>query len=85
MGESYGTTKSISDVSWASFVTKLQYKADCYGREIIKVDKRFPSSQICSECGHNDGKRGASLSITSFKTQGKNSIASQSNKYIISK
>lgn len=49
--------KSISDVSWSSFVTKLQYKADWYGREIIKVDKWFPSSQLCSECGHKDGKK----------------------------
>ncbi|MDN5982205.1 MAG: IS200/IS605 family element RNA-guided endonuclease TnpB [Lactococcus lactis] len=49
--------KSISDVSWSSFVTKLQYKADWYGREIIKVDKWFPSSQICSECRHKDGKK----------------------------
>ena len=49
--------KSISDVSWSSFVTKLQYKADWYGREIIKVDKWFPSSQICSNCGHKDGKK----------------------------
>ena len=49
--------KSISDVSWSSFVTKLQYKSDWYGREIIKVDKWFPSSQLCSECGHKDGKK----------------------------
>ncbi|EKQ3613711.1 transposase [Enterococcus faecalis] len=49
--------KSISDVSWSSFVTKLQYKADWYGREIIKINKWFPSSQICSECGHKDGKK----------------------------
>ena len=49
--------KSISDVSWSNFVTKLQYKADWYGREIIKMDKWFPSSQICSECGHKDGKK----------------------------
>ena len=49
--------RSISDVSWSSFVAKLQYKADWYGREIIKVDKWFPSSQICSECGHKDGKK----------------------------
>ncbi|PCF34359.1 transposase [Staphylococcus delphini] len=49
--------KSISDVSWSSFVTKLQYKADWYGREIVKIDKWFPSSQVCSECGHNDGKK----------------------------
>ncbi|KAF3379894.1 IS200/IS605 family element RNA-guided endonuclease TnpB [Enterococcus faecium] len=49
--------KSISDVSWSSFVSKLQYKADWYGRKIIKVDKWFPSSQICSNCGHKDGKK----------------------------
>ena len=49
--------KSISDVSWSSFVAKLQYKANWYGREIIKIDKWFPSSQICSECGHKDGKK----------------------------
>ena len=49
--------RSISDVSWSSFVAKLQYKADWYGREVIKVDTWFPSSQICSECGHKDGKK----------------------------
>jgi transposase, IS605 OrfB family, central region len=49
--------KNISDVSWSSFVAKLQYKAEWYGREIVKIDKWFPSSQICSECGHKDGKK----------------------------
>jgi len=49
--------KSISDVSWSRFVTRLQYKADWYGRNIIEVDKWFPSSQICSNCGHKDGKK----------------------------
>ncbi|MEV2389926.1 IS200/IS605 family element RNA-guided endonuclease TnpB [Paenibacillus larvae] len=53
--------KSISDVSWSSFVTKLHYKADWYGREIIKVDKWFASSQICSECGHQDGKKSLNI------------------------
>lgn len=49
--------KAISDVSWSSFVTKLQYKADWYGKEIIKVDRWYPSSQLCSDCGHRDGKK----------------------------
>lgn len=49
--------KSISDVSWSSFVAKLQYKADWYGRTIIKVDQWYPSSQLCSICGHKDGKK----------------------------
>lgn len=53
--------KSISDVSWSSFVTKLLYKADWYGREVIKIDKWFPSSQICSECGHKDGKKSLNI------------------------
>lgn len=49
--------KSISDVSWSSFVAKLQYKADWYGRAIIKVDRFYPSSQICSVCGETTGKK----------------------------
>lgn len=49
--------KSISDVSWSSFLKKLQYKADWYGRKIVKVNKWFPSSQICSACGHKSGKK----------------------------
>lgn len=49
--------KSISDVSWSSFVTKLEYKANWYGKEVIKIDTWFPSSQLCSECRHKDGKK----------------------------
>ncbi len=49
--------KSITDVSWSSFVTKLEYKAEWYGREIMKISRWFPSSQLCSECGHQDGKK----------------------------
>ena len=48
---------SITDVSWSSFITKLQYKAVWYGREIIKVSRWYASSQICSVCGHEDGKK----------------------------
>ena len=38
--------KSISDVSWSMFVTKLQYKADWYGKQVVKVNRWYPSSQI---------------------------------------
>ncbi|MCL1703525.1 IS200/IS605 family element RNA-guided endonuclease TnpB [Lysinibacillus sp. Bpr_S20] len=49
--------KSISDVSWSSFVSKLEYKATWYGKTIVKVSRWFPSSQICFDCGHHDGKK----------------------------
>ncbi|PFL41890.1 IS200/IS605 family element RNA-guided endonuclease TnpB [Bacillus cereus] len=49
--------KSISDVSWSAFVSKLEYKATWYGKTIVKVSRWLPSSQICSDCGHHDGKK----------------------------
>jgi len=49
--------KSISDVSWTSLVSKLRYKAARYGKEVISISRWFPSSQICSDCGHKDGKK----------------------------
>lgn len=53
--------KSIADVSWIEFVRQLEYKADWYGREIIKIDTWYLSSQICSNCGHKDGKKELSI------------------------
>lgn len=49
--------KSVHDAGWASFVTMLKYKASRYGRTLTKVDRAFPSSQICSVCGHRDGPK----------------------------
>ena len=53
--------KLIADASWSEFVRQLEYKADWYGREIIKIDTWYPSSQICSNCGHKDGKKALSI------------------------
>ena len=44
--------KAISDSSWSSFVTKLEYKAQWYGKRVIKIDRFFPSSKTCSDCGY---------------------------------
>ncbi|WP_368652919.1 IS200/IS605 family element RNA-guided endonuclease TnpB [Ornithinibacillus sp. 4-3] len=49
--------KSISDVSWSAFVSKLEYKAKWYGKTIIKISRWFPSSQICFACGQLAGKK----------------------------
>ena len=48
--------KSISDVSWGSFVTMLTYKADWNGKKVVKIDRYFPSSQTCNVCGHVNNK-----------------------------
>jgi putative transposase len=44
--------KSISDVSWSSFTAMLSYKAEWYGKEVIKIDRFSPSSKTCSSCGN---------------------------------
>lgn len=43
--------RSISDASWSRFVELLTYKCDWYGKQLIKIDTFFPSSQTCSCCG----------------------------------
>ena len=42
---------SISDVSWSKFVEYLKYKAEWYGRQLIFVNRFFPSSKLCNVCG----------------------------------
>jgi putative transposase len=48
--------KSISDVSWSKFIELLTYKAKWYGRDLIKIDTFFASSQLCNNCGYKNEK-----------------------------
>ena len=43
---------SISDSGWATFKGMLEYKCNWYGRELRIIDRWFPSSKTCHECGH---------------------------------
>ena len=43
--------RAISQQGWSQFVTFLKYKATMYGRELIQVDRFYPSSKTCSSCG----------------------------------
>jgi putative transposase len=43
--------RAICDAAWSQFRSLLEYKAQWYGREVIAVDRWFPSSKRCSACG----------------------------------
>lgn len=43
--------RAISDAAWSEFRNLLEYKAAWYRREVIPVDRFFPSSKLCSTCG----------------------------------
>ena len=44
--------RKASDLVVGEFILKLEYVASKYGMQIVKVDRFYPSSHICSSCGH---------------------------------
>jgi putative transposase len=52
MVKNHRLAKAISDVGWSEFVSQLAYKAAWYGRTLVKIDKWYPSSKRCFDCGH---------------------------------
>lgn len=53
--------KAIGDASWSEFVRMLGYKADWYEKQVSKISRWYPSSQICSDCGFTSGKKPLSV------------------------
>jgi putative transposase len=52
MVRNHSLARAISDAGWRGLRSMLEYKADWYGRNLVVVDRWYPSSKTCSACGH---------------------------------
>lgn len=51
MVRNHRLARSISDAGWRQLRSMLEYKCSWYGRELLVVDRWYPSSKLCSTCG----------------------------------
>ena len=51
MVKNHNLAQSISDASWSTFVTMLEYKANWYDKNILRIGQFAPSTKTCSNCG----------------------------------
>ena len=56
MMKNHKLAESISECNWSQFVQTLEYKCAWNGKTMMKVDRYYPSSQMCSECGYINKK-----------------------------
>ena len=66
MVKNHKLAKAISDSSWSTFTTMLAYKAQWYGKTLVKIDRWYPSSKTCSGCNHLLTKAELPLSLRSW-------------------
>lgn len=70
MMEEKKLSRNISDASWGLLTRMLEYKANWYGRDLIKINQWFPSSKTCSNCGNVKEKLKLSERIYDCKSCG---------------
>jgi putative transposase len=51
MSQALNFGKSVSDNGWGMFTTMLKYKTELAGKQLVKIDKFYPSSKTCCVCG----------------------------------
>jgi putative transposase len=54
MVKNHCLAQAILDAGWSSFATKLEYKAEWYGKTILRIGQFEPSSKLCSVCGYHN-------------------------------
>ncbi len=58
--------KSVADNGWNMFTNMLEYKLAWQGKQLIKIDKWYPSSQLCHVCGYQNHET-KDLSVMEWK------------------
>ena len=56
MVKNHKLAEVINECNWGEFVRMLQYKCDWNGKQLVKVDRFYPSSQLCNVCGYRNQK-----------------------------
>ncbi|MEU8119705.1 RNA-guided endonuclease TnpB family protein [Spirillospora sp. NPDC049024] len=56
MLKNHNLARAISDAAWAELRSMLEYKCAWYGRDLIVIDRWFPSTRLCATCGTTRAK-----------------------------
>ena len=51
MVKNHALAKHVADAAWGEFARQLEYKTKWYGSALVRVDRFYPSSKTCSQCG----------------------------------